>query len=456
MEEEKKTPKKKVEKPDLTDKPKRKPGRPKKNPEVLTDSETKKEKVVAPVENIKEMDDPSIFRLPEVIFLLVLTAIISVFVGSLVGRNTSFGSKNTAAIESDPYLQEFIENYHYILDNYYEEVDPKEVMENAIKGLLSGFDDPNTGFLDTEENSTLNKQLTGYYDGIGVQVANRSTEDGKIEIYVVEIFDNSPAKKADLQVGDVIVALNGEDMQNQAASILTSKIADLKSKEFTLTVSRDGKNIDIKLKSGLITIDSVHEKIFTKNDKKIGYLMVDIFASNTYTQFKNKLEKLESENIDSLIIDVRDNSGGHLSSVKNMISLFLDESHVIYQTETNKETEKVYSTSKASRNYPIVVLTNEISASASEMLASALQEQYQAILVGTKTFGKGTVQELRELDSGNQYKFTTKKWLTSKGVWIHGKGITPDVEVALSDEYYQNPSDETDNQLQKALEILAK
>ena len=222
-------------------------------------------------------------------------------------------------------------------------------------------------------------------------------------------------------------------------------------------ISRDGKEMEITVSKSGVVIPSVEKKIFEKKDKKIGYIYISIFASNTYKQFKEALNSLEKEKIDSLIIDVRSNTGGHLTSVSKMISLFLDSSHVTYQLEQNGRKKKVYSTGSDTKEYPIVLLSDAYSASASEVLIASLKENLNATIIGEKTYGKGTVQELVNLESGDQYKITTKKWLTPKGNWVNDtKGIEPDIKVSLSKEYVLNPSDETDNQLQKALEELSK
>ena len=205
-----------------------------------------------------------------------------------------------------------------------------------------------------------------------------------------------------------------------------------------------------------VEIESVNSKVFEKNAKQIGYLELTIFASNTYTQFERKLMELEGKNIDSLVIDVRDNSGGYLSTVTDIASIFMNKSKIIYQLDTKGVIEQVYSKSNVSRDYDIAVLINHNSASASEILAAALQESYGATIVGTNSFGKGTVQKAYQLESGATVKYTIQKWLTPNGNWINEKGVTPDVEVAMDGNYYENPSDDTDNQLQKALEEISK
>ena len=181
---------------------------------------------------------------------------------------------------------------------------------------------------------------------------------------------------------------------------------------------------------------------------------MDIFSATTYNQFEKAVQKLENEQVEGMIIDLRDNTGGHLSVVTDMLSLFLDDSHVIYQIEDKDQTTKYYSTGKETKEYPVVILQNGNSASASELFTAAMKEEYGAKVVGTTSYGKGTVQELNTLQDGTQYKFTTKKWLTPKGNWVHEKGITPDVEVELDEGYRNEPTRENDNQFQRAVSTL--
>ena len=183
-------------------------------------------------------------------------------------------------------------------------------------------------------------------------------------------------------------------------------------------------------------------------------MYISIFALNTYEQFNKQLLELEKQNIDSLIIDVRDNSGGHLSSVTDILNLFLNKNQVLYQVKSKDKIKKVYGTTDNDRKYNIVVLTNEFSASASEILASAIKEAYGGKTVGVKTFGKGTMQNLIDLDNGGMIKVTTEIWLTSSGNEINEVGVPVDYEVFLDENYKENPCEETDNQLQKAIEVL--
>ena len=224
----------------------------------------------------------------------------------------------------------------------------------------------------------------------------------------------------------------------------------------TLTVRRNEETLNFNIKRTLVTIDSVTSKVLNSGKAKVGYIGISIFASNTYRQFKDALTKLENENIDSLIVDVRSNSGGHLSVVTDVISEFLDSTHVIYQVKDSERVIKEYSKGSKTKTYDVIVLMDSASASASELLASALKEQYGAKLVGTKSFGKSTVQQVVDLEDGSKYKITIKEWLTSEGNVINTKGLEPDVLVELNSAYLENPTEDNDNQLAEALKLLKK
>ena len=189
-------------------------------------------------------------------------------------------------------------------------------------------------------------------------------------------------------------------------------------------------------------------------ENNIGYIKVDVFANNTYSQFQKALIELENNNMKSLIIDLRGNSGGHLLAVENMLSLFMNDTHVIYQTEDKDGIEKIYSTGNKDKEYNIVILQNSGSASASEVMATSLREQLGAYIIGNTSYGKGTVQNLQTISGIGQYKVTTKKWLTSNGEWINEVGVKPDLEVSLSEDYYKNPILENDDQYQTAIKYL--
>ena len=211
------------------------------------------------------------------------------------------------------------------------------------------------------------------------------------------------------------------------------------------------------MKKSLVTLSSITSEIYEKNNKKIGYIYIGVFASNTYFQFKDALDELEKEKIDSLIIDVRGNTGGHLTAVDSILDIFLTKNQKMYGFEQNGKKEFIYGTGTKNKNYGIVLLGDEVSASASEVLISSLKENLDVKFFGKKTYGKGTVQEMVSLSDGSQYKITIKKWLTPKGNWINDtEGIIPDKEVELDEKYFETYKSEDDSQLNYAIKYLSE
>lgn len=399
-------------------------------------------------ENTKRIVNP--FTHTEVIFLVIVTTIVSILMTYVCTKTyLSKETTNTTNIK-DNSLQEFIDTYQNIVDSYYKEVDKQELIDNAIKGMLSGLDDPYSTYLDKTTSSNFDASLAGTYQGVGLEVYN----DKDMNIIVSRVFENSSAAKAGIEEGDIIKKIDDKNLTGKETTEFSDYAKTKKSGEFTVVYVRDGQETTAKLKRSIIIIQSVSSKTIMQENHKIGYIKIDIFSATTYSQLKKTIEKLEKENIEGMIIDVRDNTGGHLTVVSDMLSLMMDKSHVIYQIENKGKKTKYYSTGKKTKQYPIVILQNSGSASASELFTAAMKEEYGAKVVGTKSYGKGTVQELNTLQDGTQYKFTTKKWLTPKGNWIHEKGITPDENVELDEKYFENPTQENDNQLQKALYVV--
>lgn len=400
----------------------------------------------------KKKEKPHTLKYLEVGILLGLTAFICLTVGIFSTIAIQNGTDHIQKSEYSATMKDFLKNYKYIKDNYYGDFNEKIVLDSAIKGVLQALNDPYSEFLDDIYAANFEISLRGSFQGVGVEIINTPTKQVKI----VGVFEGSPAEKAGIKVNDIILSINGIDMTNKTTVEVVTYIKTAKSNDFSFKVLRDNVEQTIAVSKTLVIIKSVTSKTFNLNNKKIGYIRVDIFSATTYNQFKVALTALEKEGINSLIIDLRGNSGGHLSIVQDMTSLFLSSKHMIYQTQDATKNVKIYSTGKVDKTYPIIFLADGESASASELMIGALKDGLNAKIVGETTYGKGTVQELQDLSNGNSYKFTTKKWLTPKGTWVHKVGITPDTVVKLADIYKTTPTDANDNQLQTALEQLSK
>ena len=329
-------------------------------------------------------------------------------------------------------------------------MDQTKLVEAAISGMLSVLD-KNTTYFNEGDTTSFNNKMKGEYYGIGVEVL--TVEDSGI--LVMSVLDDSPSRKAGLEEGDMIVAINGESLVGKTAAYFNSLISNKKD-SIKLTISRNGTNMTISMIPKKIVIESVTSNTFYRNSKKIGYLKISIFAANTASQFTTKLKQLEENGIDSLIIDVRNNTGGYLSNVATILELFMKKDEVLYKIESKNSTYDRKDSTEDKRDYPVTVLVNSSSASASEILASCFRDNRNSDIIGTTTYGKGTVQETVNVLDNSMAKITTKKWLTPNGNWINGKGIEPTISVDLNNIYNQNPIYDNDNQLEMAVDIISK
>ena len=381
---------------------------------------------------------------------VIIVMIFSIGIGILMcfGGISIITGKNYLAVTKD--LKKIVDTYYAIVDNYYGELDRDKLIDGAVEGMISSVGDTFTSYSDTDSTSSFDETINGSYEGIGCTVA--TLEDGTIS--VIDMFEDSPSYKAGLKVGDIILKVDGESYEGKNSNDISNYIKNSGKSKIVLTVKRDNEEKDISINLSKVEIPHVSGKVIEQDSKKIGYIKISLFASNSYKQFKNKLDELEKSNIDDLIIDVRDNSGGYLSSVTDICNLFLDKGKVIYQLEDSKGKVKKKDTTKEKRKYDIVVLINGGSASASEILASAIKESYGGDIVGTNSYGKGTVQQTKKLLDGSMIKYTTQKWLTPDGNSINEVGVTPTKVVELNEEYFNNPTIENDNQLQEAIKLI--
>lgn len=400
------------------------------------------------IDNKDNTKSKSIFNIYQVLTIAILASLFSLIMGIAISSSNSINKKS----DYPEAINNFIDEYLAIKDDYYEDIDDKESMKIALEAIVNSLDNY-SAVVDDSLSNTLTTKLQGTYQGFGIEIVN----DADKNIIVAGIVENSPAESAGLKILDVIKKLDDQDITGLTTTEFVSLVKESTKTTFDLTIDRDGQEMHIQLERKMVTLKSVATDIYERNGKKIGYIYINLFAYNTDKQFSEALDNLESQKIDSLIVDLRYNTGGHLTAVENMISEFLDKKHVIYQIQSKSETKKYYSKTNEKRNYNIVVLVNGYSASASEMFAAAMQEEYGATIMGTTTFGKGTVQEVQDSSSTNiQYKLTTKKWLTPKGNWVNGVGVKPDIVVELDVKDQTNFTDEEDNQLQSAINQLAK
>ena len=334
--------------------------------------------------------------------------------------------------------------------NYYKEIDQDKLIDGAISGLVDSIGDKHTSYFTPKEAKEFKESLSDSYYGIGAVIFKSKDE----EITVKRVFDDSPAKKAGIQIGDVILSIDGKSTEGMKVDEVASTLKSNKASKATLKIRRNGEELTLEITKSTVPLKSVSYEML---DGNIGYVIVDMFGESTYTEFTSALNDLESKGMKSLIIDLRDNGGGYLSTVLYMASEFMTSDKVILQTRESEDVEpKLYhSVKKNTQNYKVVVLINENSASASEIMTAALKEQYGATIVGKKSYGKGTVQLTKDLSNGGMIKYTTEEWLTSKGNSINDVGIEPDVEVDLGEEYLNDPLDKkNDAQLQKAIEVI--
>ena len=383
------------------------------------------------------------------IFEVVIIIFISIVFGIIVGYVLTYTRSPLGSVKSNSKLSEIISTYNSIKDNYYKEIDDDTLVNAAVSGMIGSLDDKYSNYMDSSTTDSFNESVEGSFVGIGITIMY----DGEYN-KIIAVDDKGPSNNI-LKVDDLIVEVSGKDVRGIYGDDLKKLIRGKVGTTVKIKVLRNNKNLTFSIKRTNIEIETVKSNYFDVESKRIGYLDVDVISSNTYKQFNKNLKRLENKNIDSLIIDLRDNPGGHLSQTKEILSMFFNKKTVLYQLKDKDTKKKIYSSSNETRSYPIVILVNDGSASASEIITSCFMENYNNIkVVGTTTYGKGTVQQSHQLSTGTSIKYTVQEWLTSKGKSINEKGIKPDAELLMNSEYYSNPTYNTDNQLQKAIEIL--
>lgn len=358
------------------------------------------------------------------------------------------GSSNS--ILNSSLQRKMTEIQSYVNQFFLDDIDQEKMQDAVCKGMVNGLGDTYAAYYNEEEYQDMKEKTSGNYCGIGA-VVSQSATDGAISI--VQTIKGGPAEKAGMKSGDMIVEVDGISTQGMDLTALISKTKGDAGTKVKVTVLRDGHQ-----KKYMITRKEIHSQTVESRmlDNKIGYIAVSSFEEVTKQQFRDALKKLEKEGEKSLIIDLRNNGGGLLSTAVDMLDRLLPKGTLVYTKDKNGEKEVYSATDEESFDKPVAILVNENSASASEVFSGAMQDYKKAVLVGTTTFGKGIVQTVFDLPDGTALKLTTSKYYTPKGRNIHGTGLEPDISVALDETTYnQKKSGLTiDNQMERAVEYL--
>ena len=352
---------------------------------------------------------------------------------------------DSSHVQKIEYLEKMIDQ------EYLGEVDNAEMAEGIYAGLVYGLGDVYSRYYTADEYAQETASTDGAYAGIGVSI--QKNKNGGVQI--AECYEGGPGAEAGLQTGDVITAINDTDVTDMELSDVVSLIRENKDNTIVLTVFRENeeKSREISVDVTDVELPSVFGEML---DKKTGYIQITQFTGVTLQQYKDMFVELKDKGMERLVIDLRDNPGGLLTSVCDILREILPEGLIVYTEDKYGNREEETCDGKHQLDMPLAVLVNENSASASEIFAGAVQDHEVGTIVGTTTYGKGVVQELRQLSDGSAVKLTVSNYYTPNGNSINKVGIKPDVEVKLAAELLNKDeiTHEEDNQLQKALNVI--
>ncbi|KMT61097.1 carboxypeptidase [Listeria fleischmannii 1991] len=366
-------------------------------------------------------------------FIMLLFAF--VFVTALVTTIVmSLGDDKQVKV-SIPERKEFTklyEAYDEITKNFYQDTKSTNLVDGAITGMINSLDDPYSTFMSQKESADFNDSISSSFEGVGAEIQE---QDGNI--MVVSPIKNSPAEKAGIKPKDIILKVDGKSVKGDTATEATKKIRGEKGTKVTLTIQRAGvdKPFDVAITRAEIPIETVYKEM---GDDKLAHVTISTFSEKTSDELLKALKELDKDGMKGLVLDLRGNPGGLLDQAVNIASMFVPDGKVVVQEE-NKAGEKSAITADSSVNdgykvkVPTTILVDNGSASASEILAAAARESGDIKIVGTKSFGKGTVQTAKTMEDGSTIKLTVAKWLTPNGTWINKKGITPDKVISMPD-----------------------
>ena len=337
-------------------------------------------------------------------------------------------------------LMRFITAYRFIETKYVNDTDDVKLIDGAIDGMVKSLNDPHSNYLSPKMYKTLMEQTEGSFAGIGVVMGI----DNEQKIHIVGIMENSPGQKAGLQEGDEILAVDGVPVTQMAFDEVAAHVRGQAGTDVVLTIMRDNTNQDITITRDNIKLKTVGHKML---DNNIGYIQIVSFSEDTANEFNEAYNDLKNQGMKALVLDLRNNPGGLLTTCVEIAKKLVPKGEIvsIVDKQGNKET---YSSSLEAPEYPLVVLINKNSASASEILSGAIQDTKAGTIIGNTSYGKGSVQTILPMFEDDAVKLTIAKYYTPSGRSIDGTGITPDIEINLD----ENAT--SDTQLNKALEVL--
>ncbi|MBY0122742.1 S41 family peptidase [Bacillus sp. S/N-304-OC-R1] len=372
-------------------------------------------------------------RMKKFHFVMLMFLIVFLSVG-ITAFALAFGDEKAVDMGTDRREFEKLYTAFDTLNNsYFQEVDKEKLINGAINGMVDALDDPYSDYMSVDEAKSFHQSISSSFEGIGAEIQ----EQGGF-IFVVTPIKGSPAEKAGLKPNDKILSVDGKSIQGMSATEAVTLIRGKKGTKVELSIQRAGMDeaLSVPIVRDTIPIETVYGEMMEDGIAKV---QITSFSENTSKELIQKLNELQGKGMKGLVLDLRQNPGGLLNQAIEISSLFVPEGKTIFQVEErNGKREEYKSKGSNSPKIPLVVVIDKGSASASEILAGAVKESANVPLVGEKSFGKGTVQRAEDFADGSNLKYTTEKWLTPKGNWIHKKGINPDYDVALP-EYASLP-----------------